>query len=154
MKKNFSSKSNVLRYIEVGNSCKIDQIWKFENPLILHDSLLCYGASPGDSGQKFYQKFISSTKRVLLSKFGENWLTNEDFLKNAQNWPLGGTPEGGRNFFWNFFFKYREGPSVQVWWRSDAWNKRFFNNHCKGEEEDEEEDLKRIWNPAAQGKNY
>ena len=40
---------------------------------------------------------------VLLSKFGESRLKNEDFLKNGQNWPLGGTPEGGgKKIFENF----------------------------------------------------
>ena len=70
----------------------------------------------------------------------------------------GGTPEGGK-IFGTLFFKYWEGPSVQLSWRSDTRNKSFFTNHCKGGEEGEEgeeegEELKRIWNPAAQGKNY
>ena len=110
------------------------------------------GGAPGGGGQKFYQKVISYSERVLLSKFGENRMKKKDFLKNAKNWPPGGTPEGGgAKFFWTFFFKYRDGPSVQISWRFGTRNKSFFTNHCKGGEEEEEE-LKRIWNPAAQGK--
>ena len=54
--------------------------------------------APRRQVSKIYQKFISYTKRVLLSIFGENQLKNKDFRKNAQKWPLGGTPEGGAKF--------------------------------------------------------
>ena len=58
---------------------------------------------PRGVGQKFYQKVISYAERVLLSKFGENRMKKKDFLKNAKNWPPGGTPEGGgQNFFEHF----------------------------------------------------
>ena len=53
------------------------------------------GGTLGGAGQKFYQKDISYAKRILLSKFGENRMKNEDFLKNSQNWPLGGAPRSG-----------------------------------------------------------
>ena len=40
---------------------------------------------------------------VLLSKFGENRMKNEDFLKNVQNRPLGGTHKGGGQTFFQKF---------------------------------------------------
>ena len=42
--------------------------------------------------QKFYQIVILYTKKVLLSKFDDNWRRNEDFMKNAKIWLLGEAP--------------------------------------------------------------
>ena len=65
---------------------KLDENWRFSEK---RPKMAPRGA-PGGGGQKFYQKVISYVKRVLLSKFGENQMKNEDFLKIAQNWPLEG----------------------------------------------------------------
>ena len=41
------------------------------------------GCAPRGMENIFYQKVISYTKKVPLSKFGENWRRNEDFMKGA-----------------------------------------------------------------------
>ena len=39
-----------------------------------------------------------------VSKFDENWIKNKDFLKNGQNWPLGGGPgDWGQKFYQTIF---------------------------------------------------
>ena len=80
------------------------------------------------------------------------------FQKMFKIGPQGAPTRGGAKNFQEIFFKYENGPSVQISWTSDTRNKSSFNNHCKEEDEDEDEEdeehLKRIWNPAAQGKNY
>ena len=38
--------------------------------------------------KKVYQKISSYTKKVILSKIGEDWRRKEDSMKNTKNWPL------------------------------------------------------------------
>ena len=65
--------------------------WKLEKKWRFYEKRqnLAPRGHPGGAGQKFYQKDISYAERVLLSKFGENRMKNEDFMKNSQNWPPG-----------------------------------------------------------------
>ena len=74
-----------------------------------------YGPTLGVRVKNFYQKVISYAEMFLLSKFGENRMKNEDFLKNAKNWPLGGAPGAGSKILPKIHFIYQEGTSVQIW---------------------------------------
>ena len=96
--------------------CKLDENWRFSEKL----PKLALGCAPRGMEQKFYQKVISYTKKVILSKFDENWRRNEDFMKNAKIWSLGGHPWGSvSKILPDIHFIYQEGPSVQIWWKSD-----------------------------------
>ena len=66
------------------------------------------GCAPRGMEQKIYQKVISYTNKVLLSKFGKNWRRNEDFMKNAKICPLGGTPGGAGQKFYQKAISYAE----------------------------------------------
>ena len=94
--KNFTKMSfHLSREYFFPNLVNLEKKWRFYEKRL--------NLAPGGAGQKFYQTFISYTKRVLLSKFAENRMKKKDFLKKAQNRPPGDTPEEGGKFFLNIF---------------------------------------------------
>ena len=78
--------------------------------------------------QKFNQKVISYTKKVLLSKFGENWRRNEDFMKNAKILPLGGHPWGVGQKFYQTFTSYTKRVLMSKFGENRMKQKDFLKN--------------------------